>query len=456
MKKNEFKDSIPTEENDPSTEKAPLNNTQTLKKSEKTFIENEIPEILSVEFDSSSEQSLLEQYERSKSISSCNENQLQKSPVFCRKRIKSKKSQSPRVDLSSRELSCNDSKDEPEIIKKEPVIEPQESVVEDLEPLNNSKSLFCSFKEKEDESFIPPQSNVKLGITKLYNVDTKFLSNGKRLKQTKLIFTAEEEKTDVSSRNCSIKATVGDCNSMYDLSLFSKVDNFESTEMEMETPKPPTESSSSARNDMSSNTEIQENDSNDFVNISPCTVNSSFRRNKKLKLKKRIDILKKSWNISESPKKNQVECSKYITSTTDLEFFNPQACSTQIMSQKHEDKNEVKLIKDSSFDSDTDFSFERKFSLKKEFPERKKKIITVDVSKKSFLSEQKSDKNVEQQNQENQCQATETALDDETFFSLGEYRNEKCLNDRVKPSTSNEVEDLSQNSKRVLMESFDR
>ena len=417
---------------------------QTATKSKNFLVNNEIPEVLSVEFNSDSEQSLLEQFERSKSASNSSE-QLQKSPVIGnQKRIKLKKSQSPRVDVPLKEVSPSSDKKDSKKLKNEPVTESPKSISGVAKPLDTSKSLFSSFKE-ENQTFVSPGPKVcsKLGLTKLYNVNTKLLSNGKKLKQTKLIFTTEDEVTDISSANFSNKATRDTCDSIFDLSLFNNNADIENMDTDMEGQFPSRKSSPNTEK----NTPSSKKDNVD--EISPSPVNS------RLKKMKKQEVLKKSTKMLISPKNDKSVSSKVFNSRADETFFVPQACSTQFSRTMNLDKCDLGIIQDLGSDDDTHFSFDIKHTSKpskQQYPPQAKKSILADVSNRSPQSDIRKD----YQSQERKVPVTETVLEDETFFSPEECRNGAGGADIANPTTSVQKKSSSPKVKRVLMSSFDQ
>lgn len=66
-----------------------------------------------------------------------------------------------------------------------------------IEPKEDEPSLF-SIYENNDEVQCTPMAKIprKLGVSKLYNVDTTLLKNGKKIKQSKLVFLPPEQSAD--------------------------------------------------------------------------------------------------------------------------------------------------------------------------------------------------------------------------------------------------------------------
>ena len=66
-----------------------------------------------------------------------------------------------------------------------------------IEPKDDEPSLF-SIHENNDEVQCTPMANIprKLGVSKLYNVGTTLLKNGKKIKQSKFVFLPPEQSAD--------------------------------------------------------------------------------------------------------------------------------------------------------------------------------------------------------------------------------------------------------------------
>ncbi|XP_033230170.1 uncharacterized protein LOC117181516 isoform X2 [Belonocnema kinseyi] len=453
LKSRRFRDDIFIQEGNNSPEKMLTVDAHTPTKSKKILAENEI----TAQFDYDFGQSWLEQSERSKSASISSEHQLQKSPLIGnQKRTKLKKSQSPRMDLTQR-LSPSSAKDDSKKVKNEPHTVSQISVYEDVKPLDTTESLFTSIKEKEDQTFVSPQPKPrsKLGITKLYNVNTKLLSNGNKVKQTKLVFTTEEEKTDISSANCSNQAEIDTCDSIFNLTILNDA-VVENMNTEIEDPFSSTNSSCNTGKKTSSFQKRLIAEEDGIVEIYPSALNSCIKRSKYHKFKKQDDISKKSSKISKSPKRENSVTSKVFTLKTDEIVFAPQCCSTQISLSKKADKCDMRSIQDLCTDSDTNFTFDEKNTLKKESPEHTSKAILADVSNTFSPQKSKSEKREENQSQESHAPVTETAMEDETFFSPGEHRNDSGCEQIPKAATSEQKNATSVKAKRVLINSFDQ
>lgn len=454
LKSRRVSDDIPIQEGNNSPEIILTGDPQTPTKSKKIPAENEI----TVEFDSDSDQSWLEHSGPSKSASISSEHQLQKSPLIGnQKRTKLKKSQSPRMDLTPQIVSPSSAKEDSKKVKNEPDTESQRSVYKDVKPLDTTKTFFTSLKEKEDQTFVSPQPKPrsKLGITKLYNVNTNLLNNGNKLKQTKLVFTAEEEKTDISSANVSNQSEIDTCDSIFNLTILNDA-VVENMNTDIEDPFPSRNSSSNTEKITDSFEKPLVTEEDDIIEIYPSPLNSCIKRSKNQKLKKQDDISKKSSKVSKSPKRDNSVPSKVFTLKTDDIFFAPQGCSTQISLSKNADKCDMRSIQDLCTDSDTNFNFDEKNTSKKQSPEHTSKAILADVSNTLSPQKSKSDKREEHLSQESRAPVTETSMEDETFFSPGEHRNDTGCEEIPRTATSEQKNATSVKAKRVLMSSFDQ
>ncbi|XP_043468986.1 DNA endonuclease RBBP8-like [Leptopilina heterotoma] len=362
-------------------------------------------EILSVQFDTESEQSLLKQFEESKLKINPKESQLQKSPVFSRNKIREKK----------KNFSCKifPTSERKSLSAKEQITENPKSAQENVA---SNISLFSSPREKD--LFISPKvkSNQKLGVSNLYNVSSKQSTKGNKLKQTKLVFLADEEKVDISEKtDMKIKE---EKDSIFDMSLFNSNINVENMEVDMDDTFPNSKTTN-IETTLGSSTPKAGNKTN-FDKISPTKENKEVGEGK-IKVKKMFSLM--NFNTSE-----------------------PQATTTTFLSPR---KQETKIVHHS--DSDTDFSFQDDYLLNKQSSQSGKKNLVGFVKKASVLKESSH----KDYNQINKIHHNETMLDDETFFSPGEYQNDAIKKTPTKAGTSRETYNSPKN-KRLPMKSFDK
>lgn len=114
-------------------------------------------------------------------------NELLTSPILARRRSKCRRS-----SVAQRRSILDDSEDISTCVPmKESITILMSSSQEDA-----SEEMECSFTENNNDQIeCTPISKMprKLGFSNLYNVDTKLLQNGKKLKQSKLVFLPTEE-----------------------------------------------------------------------------------------------------------------------------------------------------------------------------------------------------------------------------------------------------------------------
>lgn len=368
---------------------------------------HEEAEVLSIQFDTESEQSLLKQFEESKLKLNPKESQLQKSPVFSRNKIREKK----------KNFSCKifPTCERKSLSAKEQITESPKSAQENHA---SNISLFSSPSEKD--IFTSPKilkTSQKLGVSNLYNVSSKQSAKGNKLKQTKLVFLADDEKIDISEKtDMKLLEDHSAMDSIFDTSLFNSNINVENMDVDMDDTF-----SNSKSTTLDASTPKAVNKTN-FDKISPTKENKESGENR-IKVKKMFTLMNS----------NSLE-QQAATTTTTTTFLSPK-------------KQETKIVHHS--DSDTDFSFQDDYLLNKQSTQSGGKKLVGFVKKASVLKESSH----KDYNQINKIHHNETMLDDETFFSPGEYQND-VIKTPTKAGTSREYN--SPKNKRLPMKSFDK
>lgn len=297
---------------------------------ENNLLLDEIPEILSVQFDTESEHSLMKQFEESKLNSNNNESQIQKSPVFSRNKIRGKKNFSCKIYPN---------------IEKEKITEIPKSA-NDNNLSNMNISLFSSVKENDIFTSPKLKPSQKLGVSNLYNVNSKMSCKGNKFKQTKLVFITDEEKTDISKEtNITSKAENRTIDSLFDTSLFNSNINVENMDIDMDETFASSKSTIDTTLGSSTPKRITKSIECVFEKISPAKEN-------KIKIKNNISQINSS--------------------------YEPEASLTQFLSPKKHHS-----------DSDTDFSFQEDHHLMKKKTTHRvaRKNLVGFIKKASVLKE---------------------------------------------------------------------
>lgn len=315
--------------------------------------QDEISEILTVQFDTQSEQALLQQFELSKSKSK--ELEVQKSPVFNRTRFRGKK-KSPKKSVSCQIFPTTE--------QEKKIQTPKEQLTENKKfdhenrVTNFNKSIFSSVKE--EDNFISPKSksNQKLRISNICNVNPKLFDKGNKLKQTKLVFTTDEEKIDISQRNKRNQLENSVSDSLFDSTLFNS--------------------------NINENMDIDTSDTSfDSVAVNNVTTLSSTPK-KIINLNKKdfdkISPTKENKRVQENEMKTQKKNSK-----ANSKPFETQA-SVQFLSPRKKEISETKNMHNYNFDSDTEFNYDDN-SLQKQNTTNRRKNLVGFLKKASVLKE---------------------------------------------------------------------